>query len=337
MTKQILKFLVISFLLVIPFFCWASFDDLGSNENNPVIEKPEKPFGDNETIGLSVNKSVMTLEADPNSRVRFSINVANIIERKQNITAEMSDFIADNNNNITIISGENEVSGMKNWIKLDQTNWTLNSGDSLDLSGEVIVPPTATVGSHYAFILIHALPDYGDANFFDKPVVGGQIGVYVLMNVRGAVSKSGQISQFKAPTWGNRPIKISTVYENTGNTFYVPYGEFLVQDWLIGKIHKIEAEKHIVLPMKKYSFDVDWVTSSDFGVYALSTKFIDGEGKIQTAEKYYFGKFFFVFPGILLLLILGYFVFRAIISKRKRKNQTFNKKKYKPHYNDKNS
>lgn len=268
-----------------------------------------------DSVGISVDQSVFALAADPGTTQMVSVNVSNTSNYEQKMSAVTKDFVEGDNGLLVSTTNKNDQFGMKDWVNVDEKNWILAPSETKKITLNVTIPKDATVGAHYAIVDIRAFPEIDGQNF-QSTIVGGQIGVYLLFNVNGAVSGSGNLKKFDAPVViGSDSVPLKAEFENTGNILYIPHGEIKIQNILTKKISTIESEKHFVFPGAKYSFEMAWDQKSIFGFYRAQAVFVDANGAAHIQQRFFFGKLFFVIP--LLLLVAA--IFAVIIFMKKRK------------------
>lgn len=259
-----------------------------------------------DTVGLAVNQSVFSFDVDPGTEKEFFVNVENISNDKQQILLKPQDFIIGDNNQISSFSYNNELNGMKEWVKTENENIILEAKENRKIPIKVSVPKNATVGSHFSILGLNALPIVDGQNF-QQTIVGGQIGVYVLVNVRGDVSGKGEIKDFEAPLITDKQAFLKADFENTGNIHYIPHGEIRIQNIFTRKVQNLETEKHFVFPGKKYSFQLNWNPPSLFGIYKAQALFVDGNSFPHVAQRFVFGKLSFISVIFLIVIIFVFF------------------------------
>ena len=271
-----------------------------------------------EKISIAVDKTIFSFNANPDSVNEIKIKVSNISSEPQNITIAPEDFVVNDNNSILNTTEKNEQFGMKDWISSPEQNYALEPKETREISLLINIPENATVGAHYAIANIQAIPQVDGQNF-QSTIVGGQIGIYILLNVNGDASGSGNLDKFKAPIIASRDVSLKADFENTGNILYIPHGEIQINNVLTHKKTTVEMEKHFVFPGTKYSFESTWDAPSVLGVYRAQANFIDADGKIHSQRRWLFGKLSFLVPLLLVAIINLIFVIRKKNRKKKQK------------------
>lgn len=254
-----------------------------------------------EEVGFSVDKKLINLEIDPGGERVFSINFKNLINKEQIISVDTKDFEVEENNQIKIMPEGNPIHGMANWIEVFQDKWIAQGSVQFVKNFKVKVPKDAIVGSHWTFLTFRSSPVV-DVNNFDKPIVSAEIGVYVLVTVKGEVVAKGELENFFAPIIASDKNNFKLSYRNLGNVHHIPQGRLVVTNLLTGKQLTEKIEEHLVFPGKRYTFIRDWEIPSIFGVYQAKAFFLDGEQNQLTKKRFIFGKYSFFVAGLILIL-----------------------------------
>lgn len=280
-------------------------------------------------IGLSIDQTVFALSSDPGMKSEMKINVRNTSNRKQKMSISVEDFIGGDDGKIKNMTIKNEQFGMSEWVSSKENDWILESQETKEVTLFVNVPKDATVGAHYAIANIRTFPEIDGQNF-QNTIVGGQIGVYILLNVNGNVSGSGNLKKFSAPIIFDENVPFQADFENTGNILYIPYGEVKIKNLITQNESIVKSEKHFVFPGKKYSFEMKWNEEDYLGIYKAQASFIDGNGKAHTQARFLFGKFVFGVPFVFMIVIL-FFLQRKRGNKKSKKIIFHNKKHHLDH------
>lgn len=267
-------------------------------------------------VGISVDQSVFAFSADSGTLQEIKLNVRNTSEKMQKMSLQVADFVAGDNGEVTSVAAKNEQFGMKEWVSVKEQNWALEPKASKEVILTINVPKNAAVGAHYALANVRAFPEVDGQNF-QNTLVGGQVGVYLLVNVSGAVSGSGDLKNFDVPIVAPKDVPLKVEFENTGNILYIPHGEIKIQNILTRKIATVDSEKHFVFPNTKYLFEMQWSPGSILGAYSAQATFIDANGGAHAEQRFFFGKLFFIIP---FFLIAGC-IFAVVMIKRNRENK----------------
>lgn len=254
-------------------------------------------------VGISIDQSVFSFDLNPGEKQNFKVKLKNTSDQRQQMSSYREDFSVSDNNATELTEGKNEIYGMKDWIGVSEEDWFLEAGENKEIDFELAVPKDASVGSHYTSVLIRSFPAITGENF-EKTIISGQVGVYILANVKGHVSGKGKINRFDAPVFAGKNVTLKTEFENDGSIHYIPHGEINMRNMLTGKISKIDIEKHFVFPGKKYSFDSEGTLPSVLGIYIANASFIDGDNARHSAKRIIFGKYSAITIAVALFLAI---------------------------------
>jgi hypothetical protein len=259
--------------------------------------------------GISIDQSVFAFDASPGENQNFTLNVKNITSDNQEVTFEASNYSIGNNNEISFIAGDNEASGLKNWLSSDIPVLTLKPGEEREISFALKIPANAAPGSHSGAVLAKSRAQAETSG----PQISGRVAAHVLVNVKGELNGGGKIDYFYAPIFSGKNVDISATFENTGNVHYIPHGEIIIKNLITKKAQSSILDKHFVFPGKSYTFSIEEKIPSVLGIYSAEANFVDGEGKVYTARRYVLGRYFLVITGIILiaLIFLGKFIIRS--------------------------
>jgi len=264
-----------------------------------------------EVLGVALDQTVIAFDADPGETQEFSLTATNISPETQIMLFEAEDLAVADENAVTLMPEGNEIFGMKDWVVAKEKQWLLAPGESQKISFTLNVPQSATVGSHFAAILLRAYPE-ATADNFQKTIVSPRVGVHLLVNVKGEISGKGKIKKFSAPIFSEKSVTFKAEYQNEGNVHYIPHGEISVKNLLGQEKENLKFEKHFVFPGKLYSFELSWNNASFWGAYRAEAFFVDGDGEPYFANRFIFGEGFFLLIFILTvgLLALGRWIWR---------------------------
>lgn len=257
-------------------------------------------FGENcsaEVLGISLDQTVVAFDAYPGETQEFSLVVTNISAEKQKMLFDVEDMMIEDQNKMTLIPEANDVFGMKNWIKSQETEWVLNPEESRRISFSLFVPFAAPVGSHFSAILLRAYPE-AKSEDQQKTIVSPRIGVHILVNVKGEVFGDGKIKKFSAPIFFRKKVDFQVEYQNEGNIHYIPYGGISLKNIWGQEKENLKFSKHFVFPGKQYSFELNWSGGSFWEAYRAEAFFIDGDGEQHLNRRFIFGE------GFLLLIFV---------------------------------
>jgi len=260
--------------------------------------------------GIAVDQTSIVFDVDTGEVQKFIVEIKNISNEEQKIEIDAMDYIVENDNQITLQKDIDVDTGLRDWIEVQDKNIILAPSEAKEITFTVNTPQEALIGSHHGAVIFRTEPS-GDG----AVKVQGQIGVHVLINVKGNTHASGYISKFDIPFVASGLVEYTAEFENTGNIHYVPYGDVVVHNIFTKNEQKYEYEKHFVFPGKKFTFSHTEEIPSLFGLYKAHVTFVDGEGATRIKSDYVMGYFF---PLIFLLSLASViFVLWKLFSNRK--------------------
>ncbi|MEN8252229.1 MAG: hypothetical protein ABFQ53_01460 [Patescibacteria group bacterium] len=296
------SFAVIVFSLLVPFFVFA------------------------EEFGIAVDQTAIVFDADTGQAQEFTIKVTNISDKEQEVNVGSMDYDIGEGNSIALSKELNEQNGLSAWISSQSEKVSVAPDEIKEIKFSVNVPENASIGSHRGAVIFSTLPESDDA-----VKVRGQIGVHVLINVKGDTHAGGKVNHFDIPFVTMGSVDYEAEFENTGNIHYVPYGEISLRNIFSKKEEIYKFEKHFVFPGSKFTFSMTQEIPSLFGFYKAQATFVDGEGAWRTKADYVMGYFFPIvfFIGLFLILTLFWFISKTRKDKKNIKNDSNNKKQNK--------
>ncbi len=290
--KNLYFYSAICFFLFVPFFTFAS------------------------TLGIAVDQMNIAFDMNEEETQKFVVEVINISDESQTVAIGAMDYVIEDNNELHLSDESDAVSGIKDWISVQDEKIVLGPGQASEIVFTVKTPENAQIGSHRGAAIFRAVPDEEDTL-----KVQGQIGVHVLINVKGDTHAGGRVNSFDIPILALEPIDYVTEFENTGNIHYVPYGEVGIRNIFTGHRESYKYDKHFVFPGKKFAFSVINEAPSLFGFYKAQAMFVDGEGVPRSKTDYTMGYFFpLIFIGVIGVIVL--IVWKLF--KKKRRNVSLN-------------
>lgn len=287
---KILQYLMItSFLFCIPAFVCAN------------------------SLGIAVDQTNVAFDIDFGETQKFVIKIMNISDATQEITIGAQDYLLNDNNQLILIEESDEQNGIKDWMDIESNSITLAPGESQNVVFVVTASKNASIGSHRGAVIFRVMPNTNEA-----VKVQGQIGVHILVNVKGDTHASGRVNSFDVPLLAFDMIDYNAEFENTGNIHYVPYGEVVVRNVFTGHEQMYKYDKHFVFPEKKFMFSISDGIPSIFGLYKARVTFVDGEGATRSKSDYVMG---YLFP-LIFVVSVGTIIFIVQKLRKKRGKNT---------------
>src|SRR3989338_7532289 len=126
-------------------------------------------------------------------------------------------------------AGSTPLSASK-WITFNPTEEVIKPFGRITARYTVTVPKEAK-GAYYSVFFFETLLGTATDEEGVNVLVAGRIGALFFIQVKGTVDRKGEIKslELKAPE-GNKPLEISTTFQNSGNVDITLGGNFLIMD-----------------------------------------------------------------------------------------------------------
>lgn len=270
-----------------------------------VLNIPAIVFG--EELGIVVDKTVINFDSAAGEVQSFEIRVKNLSKRDEIIFVSSEDYILEDNNEIKFIEGDSVV-GVKDWIIVENETLFFRPGESKKIKFTVNIPDAARVGSHYGAVIFNVKSD-----IVNNIKIAGQVGVHLLINVKGDTVARGKLNYFNVPFLTTGDVVYSSKFKNIGNVHYKLDGKIIIRNVITNFEDKYDYDRHFIFPGKEIDFTLKKKIPSIFGLYKVEIIFIDGDGVIYQRSKFIMG---YLFPlACLGVVIIGWNIFKKIYVK----------------------
>ena len=171
---------------------------------------------------------------------------------------------------------------LKDYLKPEITEFTLQQGEKMVLPIEISIPGDAEPGGRYGAVLVSAVPASPEAEASAGEVVSGvkvkaRIAALYLVRVKGEVQEKGTLKEIKmaGPAkafYEKGPFSFELAFENKGNVHLVPYGIIEIKNLLDRKVGEIEITPWFAMPDSLRLRTVKWDRGFAFGRYTATAK-----------------------------------------------------------------
>ena len=262
-------------------------------------------------LGITVDQTAVVFDMDIGEKQEFVVGVKNISRDGRDIFISSIDYQLGDNN-IVQLSDDNEATGIKNWVNAEDEELRLAPEEFKKVKFKVDIPEDVAIGSHHGIVVFRV-----NSEQKELVKVNGQVGVHVLINVKGDTRADGQLNYLKVPFLSKGVVEYSAEFENTGNIHYVPYGEIVVWNPITNFKDKYKYDKHFTFPGKKFTFVHREEIPSIFGLYRVRVTFVSGEGVEYSRFGFVVG---YLFPVICIgVIVVSLFMLRHIFGGRKKR------------------
>ena len=171
------------------------------------------------------------------------------------------------------------------WITFNPTEEVIKPFGRITARYTVTVPQEAR-GAYYSVLFFETLLGTATDEEGVNVLVAGRIGALFFVQVKGTVDRKGEIKslELKAPE-GNKPLEISTTFQNSGNVDIALGGNFLIMD-AAGKVQgRGDLNKLYTFPGSAETGSTQWVGRLPKGSYQVLLTYDLGKGKNLVEEK----------------------------------------------------
>lgn len=253
-----------------------------------------------EKLGIAVDEQKVAFDMDVGEEQKVVLKVTNTSDSEQRVHVQAINYKLGDNNAV-ILEGESEDQyGIREWVTIEKNEIILPAHMGTDVEIVVRTPENASVGSHRGAILFRALTAQKDTTVS----VQGQIGVHMLINVKGDTRAGGELRSFRAPFFSFGDTRYEATFFNNGNIHYIPHGELMVYNVITKKTfpYDMNAGDRFIFPDREVTFTLTQKIPSIFGMYKVFVRFVDGDGRMHTHERYMTGGLFPILSAVLIAI-----------------------------------
>ncbi len=181
-------------------------------------------------------------------------------------------------------AGTTPLSASK-WIAFSPSQDTIKPFGRLTARYKITVPSDAK-GAYYSALFFETSVGTVKDDEGVNVLVAARIGALFFIEIKGTVNRTGSIKSVEIePPHGNKPMEISTTFENSGNVDIALGGKFLIMD-SDGKVQgRGDLKKIYTYPGGTESGKTQWVGRLSKGSYQLLLTYDLGKGKNLVEEK----------------------------------------------------
>lgn len=265
----------------------------------------------NAGAGLEVSPPSQEVTIDPGGTTTIKAKVTNKSNTALPIAVRVEDFTAKGDEGQIELTTNSEYS-VSSWTKLSQTNFTLEPGESQEVTATVTAPADAAGGRFGSFVfgVVPETPEPGSA------AISQQIASLFLVKVSGPVDEKIELKDFSAPIFSEfGPITFDLTFTNSGNVHTKPYGLINVTDVFGRKVADVVVQETNIFPQADRVVKAQLDKQFLIGPYtATALMYYGGDNENLTATTT-----FFVFPvriaGVVLAVIVVLFLLRKRLKK----------------------
>jgi hypothetical protein len=268
---------------------------------------------------------------NPGESIKKNITVTNRVNKKVTFKIVIEDFVGteDSNNPVKLLGDEVGPYSLKNLVKPEISEFTLNFGEKISIPVQVSIPETAEPRGYYGAIVVSNQPSADAGGQVDPGTEGkskliSRIGSLLLVRVNGLGKESGQLEDLKliGPKklfYEGRPEGFEILFRNDGNVHLVPSGTITIKNLLGKVVDELPVDGYFALPDSLRYREVRWNDGFSFGRYTAKVSLYRGYGNESDTDTVSF----WILPWKILLSIFAvlailFLIFRKFEFKRKK-------------------
>lgn len=267
--------------------------------------------------------------------VTKNITITNRVDKVVNFKLSTEDLVGSNDATTPIVLMGDEVGpySLKNFIKPEISEFSLNFGERITIPVTVSIPFDAESRGYYGALIVSNEPD----KLIDENTAGAQgktriisrIGSLFLVKINGEGKEEGNLESFKIAGpiksfYEKKPASFEVVYQNTGNVHLVPYGKITVKNLMGMNVGSIPVDAYFVLPNSTRYKEVLWDSNSFlFGRYTANLSLYKGYGNEYQDLNISFWVLPWkivlpVFVGLIIFVTLMYYILTRFELRKKK-------------------
>lgn len=250
------------------------------------------------------------LSLDPGSSATQEIIVSNRSGMQKIINIGVEDFRGsrDPNETVQFLGNVNGPYSLKDYVKPEVNQITLNFGERLRLPITISIPKNTSPGGLYGAVMISAVNIDEINNGSPNNAAAGKVKIITrvaslfFIRVNGKVVNNGNLKDFKTEKslYESGPITFKILSENNGSVYLSPYGVIEIKNMLGQQIDERQIDPWFVMPDSLRERDVVWNNNFLFGRYTATISMNRGYDNIIDSKSFAF----WVIPWRIISIIL---------------------------------
>ena len=171
------------------------------------------------------------------------------------------------------------------WISFAPATSDIPSFGRITARYTITVPPDAK-GTYFAVLFFETILGSSQDEDGVSVLVAGRIGSLFFITIKDTARREGDVRsvEIKAPE-GSRPMEITTVFKNTGNTDITLGGNFLILDGTGKVMGRGDISKIYTFPGAEGTRTTQWIGKLPPGDYTLLITYDLGKGQTLVEEQ----------------------------------------------------
>lgn len=269
------------------------------------IENTEQPVAND----YVVSPGKIDVWLDPGSSTTREFTITNRFGREARFRIELEDFRGSRdieNPLIFLKGGEKGPYSLRDYLKPEVFEFTLQHGQRMRLPFEISIPEDAEPGGKYGAVIVSEIPLTSEKSEGVGVTILKRIAVLVFVRVKGEVKEDGLLKEFSTPKkfYSKPSVPLRAYFENNGNVHLEPYGFIKIKNILGKVVDEIEIKPFYVLPDSLRLKEFIWQKPFLFGKYTAEIFLNRGYGNIVDQKSFDF----WVLPIKIIIVIFVVFI-----------------------------
>lgn len=248
---------------------------------------------------VSISPLRQTIVVAQDSAATVRVQVENDTNSERQYTPEIDAFIIDKETGAAQFGAEDEA---LQWIRTDRRSFSLEAGQTAEISFTIQVPEGIVPRSHYLGLFVKEEPGVGQIG------VGARVGSLLFMHMDGEVVEdlTREIFETKKNVYAQSPVDVSLNLTNHGTIHVVPRGRIVVQNMWghVVETYPINQDARKILPDGQWSelYVLEKLRWFDIGRIGLRAEMVYG---LQQRQLLDITSFWYVpLPSVLVILVV---------------------------------
>jgi len=226
---------------------------------------------------------------NPGQTETRNISITSRIDKPVKFRLSAEDMVgsSDGESPVKLLGDEKGPYSIKDFMKPEITEFTLNLGEKITIPVKVSVPVDAEPRGYYGALIVSNEPEVNGEGQTEvtqgKTRIVSRIGSLYFLRINGEGKESGNLENFKisGPSkifYENRPKGFEIAFKNTGNVHLVPHGIITIKNILGRDVGAIPVDAYFSLPDSTRYREVLWGEGTGLGRYTANLSLYPGYG-----------------------------------------------------------
>lgn len=224
-----------------------------------------------------LNPGKVEIALNPGETVTKEITVLNRSGVAIDFKVELEDFSGSqkDNENISLLGTATGPYSLKDYLKPELNNFTLQHGEQMTLPVVISVPKDSRPGGLYAAVILAGQVGGQNPSASAQVKAISRIASLFFVRVSGETDDSGQLIGFNSDHnfyFGGSKIVFDFTFGNTGNVYLSPYGDLTVKNLWGQPVFAKKVFAYYVMPNSARSQKEVWQNNLFGGAYRATIK-----------------------------------------------------------------